>query len=101
MKKAGDLIPLILNNLNEDGLKKARTYSELFLSWTLLTEENGIAAAVDHSRIKELEGSVLLIEADHPGWIQILFAKRKTLLEGVRRRFPDISVTDIKFRLNQ
>jgi predicted nucleic acid-binding Zn ribbon protein len=101
MKKAGELISSILNNINEDGLKKARTYSEFFLSWTLLTEESGIAAAADHSRIKELEGSVLLIEADHPGWIQILSAKRKTLLEGVHRRFPDIPVTGIHFRLNQ
>jgi predicted nucleic acid-binding Zn ribbon protein len=98
MKKAGDLLASILN---ERIVKKAQRYSELFLSWNLLTEESNIAAAADHSRIKELEGSVLLVEADHPGWIQILKTKQKELLDAVHRRFPQLSVTGISFRLSR
>ncbi|MDR2759925.1 MAG: DUF721 domain-containing protein [Spirochaetaceae bacterium] len=98
MKKAGDILPLILN---EKILKKSQGYSELFLSWELLTEESNIAAAADHSRIKELEGAVLLVEADHPGWIQILQTKQKDLLEKIRRRFPQFSITGISFRLSR
>lgn len=98
MKKAGDLLALILN---EKTFKKAQGYSELFLSWNILTEESNIPAAAGHSRIKELEGSVLLVEADHPGWIQILKTKQKELLDGVHRRFPKLSVTELSFRLGR
>jgi predicted nucleic acid-binding Zn ribbon protein len=98
MKKAGDLLSLILDNRI---FEKAQGYSELFLSWELLTEENNIPAAAAYSRIKELEGSVLLVEADHPGWIQILSNKQKELLAGIRRRFPQLSVTELSFRLSR
>jgi predicted nucleic acid-binding Zn ribbon protein len=98
MKKAGDLLALILD---ERILKKSQGYSELFLSWELLTEEANVAAAAGHSRIKELEGSVLLVEADHPGWIQILKTKQKELLDKINRRFPQISITGISFRLSR
>jgi predicted nucleic acid-binding Zn ribbon protein len=98
MKKAGDILPLILN---DKILKKSQGYSELFLSWELLTEESHIAAAAGHSRIKELEGSVLLVEADHPGWIQILNTKQKELLDILHRRFPQFSITGISFRLSR
>ncbi|MFP3090655.1 DUF721 domain-containing protein [Treponema sp. TIM-1] len=98
MKKAGDILALILNDRI---LKKSQGYSELFLSWELLTEEANIAAAAGHSRIKELEGSVLLVEADHPGWIQILTTKKKDLLEKIRCRFPQFSITELSFRLSR
>jgi predicted nucleic acid-binding Zn ribbon protein len=98
VKKAGDILASILN---DEVFKKAQGYSELFLSWELLTEESNIAAAAGYSRIKELEGSILLVEADHPGWIQILKTKQKELLNSIHRRFPQFSITEISFRLSR
>jgi hypothetical protein len=94
MKKAGDLLSAFFD---EATLQKARGYGSLFSSWASIAGEN-LAA---HSRIVELERSVLLIEADHPGWIQILQTKQKNLLHAVRRRFPQIAVTAISFRLSR
>jgi hypothetical protein len=92
MKKAGDLLSVIFD---DEILKKARGYHNLFSSWKIIAGEK-IAA---HSRIVELERYVLLVEADHPGWIQILRTKQKDLLNAVRRRFPDLSINGIAFRL--
>jgi hypothetical protein len=94
MKKAGDLLSTFFD---EATLKKAQGFGSLFSSWASIAGEN-LAA---HSRIVELEHSVLLVEADHPGWIQILQTKQKALLHGVRRRFPQITVTAISFRLSR
>jgi hypothetical protein len=94
MKKAGDLLSAFFD---EATLDKAKGYGSLFSSWASIAGEN-LAA---HSRIVELERSVLLIEADHPGWIQILQTKQKNLLFAVRRRFPQITVTAISFRLSR
>jgi hypothetical protein len=94
MKKAGDLLAAFLD---ERVLNTAREYSELFSSWQSIAGDK-IAA---HSRIRELEHSVLLVEADHPGWIQILQTKEKYLLDTLRRRFPDRNITGISFRLSR
>jgi hypothetical protein len=97
MKKAGDLLSVFLDNLDQGTLETARGYSELVSSWKAIAGDK-IAA---HSRIRDLERSVLLVEADHPGWIQILQTKQKDLRTAVRRRFPDLSIVGISFRLSR
>ncbi|GHU98182.1 hypothetical protein FACS189483_05850 [Spirochaetia bacterium] len=92
MRKAGDLLASFLDG---EVLKRAQGYSDLTSSWKAIAGEN-IAA---HSRIIELERSVLMVEADHPGWIQILQTKQKQLLNAVCRRYPDLLIAGISFRL--
>ncbi|MDR0553959.1 MAG: DUF721 domain-containing protein [Treponema sp.] len=94
MKRAGELLSVFFN---EEVLKKAKGYHDLFSSWKFIAGDQ-IGA---HSCIVELERSILLIEADHPGWIQILQMRQRTLLNAVRRRFPDLSITGISFRLSR
>ncbi|MHB9291834.1 hypothetical protein Holit_00920 [Hollandina sp. SP2] len=96
MKKAGELLSFFFD---EKTLDKAQGYSELFASWASVVKAHRIPAAVDHSRIVELERHVLLIEADHPGWIQLLQTKQRELLRAFQSRFPDI--TGISFRLSR
>jgi hypothetical protein len=98
VKTAGELLAAFFDsNLKE----KAQGYSDLFSCWSIITEKNGIPAASAHSRIVELERAVLLIEADHPGWIQILQTKQAQLLKAVIRRFPDLEIRGISFRLSR
>jgi hypothetical protein len=94
VKKIGELLSVFFD---EDTIKKARGYNDFFSSWKDIAGEN-IAA---HSRITELERSVLRIEADHPGWIQILQIRQKGLLNKVRRKFPALNITGISFRLSR
>ena len=94
MKRAGELLSAFLD---EGILKKAKGYHDLFSTWKSIAGDH-IGA---HSRIVELERSVLLIEADHPGWIQILQMKQRLLLNAVRRRFPELSIAGISFRLSR
>jgi hypothetical protein len=82
-------------------MQKAQGYSKLFASWAELTQKNGIAAAADHSRIRELDRGILLVEADHPGWIQILQTRESRLLEDFRRRFPDLGISGISLMLSR
>ena len=96
MKKAGDLLSTILD---EDTMKKARTYSGFFSSWEKVTQEAAIAAASEHSHIVELDRHIIMVEADHPGWIQLLQTKQNELLKAVRQRFPELSLSGISFRL--
>jgi len=98
MKTAGDILSTLFD---ERFIKKAQGYSKLFESWKDMTEKNGIAAAADHCRIKDLDNGILFIEADHPGWKQILQAKQAKLLNDFRIRFPDQDICGISFILGK
>jgi predicted nucleic acid-binding Zn ribbon protein len=94
MKRAGELLAALLD---QQTLGAAREYSALFSSWRSIAGDTFAA----HSWIRELEHSILLVEADHPGWIQMLQIKEKDLLDALRRRFPDQRIAGISFRLGK
>jgi len=98
MKTAGDILSALFD---ERFVKKAQGYSRLFDSWADITAKNGIAAAADHSRIKDLDRGILLIEMDHPGWKQILQTKQSKLLNDFRRRFPELDISGLSLILGQ
>jgi hypothetical protein len=98
MKRAGELLSVFFD---EKLLKKAKNYSGLFSSWARITERAGIAAAAGYSRLKEFERGVILVEADHPGWIQILQTEEQRLLRNAQGLFPELGVRGISFMLSR
>ena len=107
MKKAGEVLSaLFRENFGDTFLETARSNAGLFSSWTqIVTEawqsEEDSSAAASHSRICELEKGQLLVETDHPGWIQILQTKQQELLEIMQRRYPELSIRSLAFKLSR
>jgi hypothetical protein len=102
MKRAGDLLSSFFD---KEFIETAQGYSVLFSSWESLVQEQFGPKMGDriagHSRIRELEKFILLIETDHPGWIQILQTRQNQLLEAVRCRFPSLSIRGFSFKLSR
>lgn len=98
MKTAGDILSSLFD---ERFMKKAQGYSKLFDSWEEVTAKNGIASAAAHSRIKDLDRGILLVEMDHPGWKQILQTKQTKLLDDFSRRFPELDISGISLILGR
>jgi hypothetical protein len=96
MKTAGDILSTLFD---ERFMKKAQVYSKFFDSWADITAKNEIASASAHSRIKDLDRGILLVEIDHPGWKQILQTKQTKLLNDFRYRFPELDISGISFML--
>jgi predicted nucleic acid-binding Zn ribbon protein len=105
MKKAGDVISaLFKENFGSEFVETARSSAELFSSWSEIVAEawkNPEPAAASHSRISELEKGLLLIEADHPGWIMTLQTKQHELLEAAQRRYPELDIRSLAFKLSR
>ncbi|GAB6391829.1 MAG: DUF721 domain-containing protein [Treponematales bacterium] len=100
MKKAGEILSSMFETqFNAHLLERARFFSGFFSAWDSLTEKAGVAAAAAHSRIVNMERGVLVVEADHPGWKQILQTKQKKLLALARRQFPELEIKGISFWL--
>jgi len=98
MKTAGEILSALFD---EGFVKKAQGYSKFFDSWTDITAKNGIASAAAHSRIKDLDRGIVLIEMDHPGWKQILQTKQTKLLNDFRIRFPEMDISGISLMLGR
>jgi predicted nucleic acid-binding Zn ribbon protein len=114
MRKAGEVVSaLFQERFGPEFMESARLSAGLFSSWDEIVAEvwplpgesdpgfKDLPAAAAHSRIRELERGVLLVEADHPGWVQILLTKQKELLLAVQRRNPELSIRGIAFRLSR
>ena len=52
-----------------------------------------------HSRIIDLKNGILLVEADHPGWIQTFRMYQKYILTGLKRGVPELKISSMAFRL--
>jgi len=92
VKSARELLSAFFD---EEKLKRGGLYVDFFASWKFLVGDQ-LAA---HSHIAEIEKGVLIIEAEHPGWIQLLQLRQTTILEGISQRFPELGLRSIAFRL--
>lgn len=52
-----------------------------------------------HSRVIDLKNGILLVEADHPAWIQTLKIYQKYIMTGLNRRISDVNISSLAFRL--
>ena len=108
MRKAGDVLKeIFIERFGIDPGEKRESPS-LLSSWEKICSEawsvsegGDIPAAATHSRIYSLERGQLHVEADHPGWMQILQTKQAELLHAIRRSYPEQNVKSISFRLSR
>ena len=53
----------------------------------------------EHSNVIEIKNNILLIEADHPGWIQMFHMNKKYILNGLKMFVPELNIVSLAFRL--
>lgn len=52
-----------------------------------------------NTRVIDLKNGVLLVETDHPGWIQYLKIYKKFILNGLKMNLPNLKITSLAFRV--
>ena len=90
MKSAGDILKSILSERQSE---EAQEYYRFFSAWDEIIGEN----LAGRARAKELKGSTLIVEVDHPGWIQLLEMRQTKILHELRERFPALEIEKIRF----
>lgn len=88
MKKAGDLLKDFFDNLKLNGKDEKTIVS----SWEDIV---GKELALN-TRVKEIKKGILIIEADHQGWLQIINLKNRQIMDKVTNKFPEKKITEIK-----
>lgn len=102
---AQEMIMTAFTNIERAEVEKN---NKLLKSWRLtiqsikssaLNGENLGVNLYSHSRIVDLRNGILLVECDHPAWIQTLRLYQKYILTGLRRGVPETSISSLAFRL--
>jgi hypothetical protein len=90
-----DIGSLLSAFFDEEKLRRGGRYAQFFESWQAVVGER-LAA---HSRVADLDKGILVVEAEHPGWIQLLQMRQSQTLDALIARFPDLGLRGIAFRL--
>lgn len=92
LKKVSDLLATFLDhNLSA----KAERVSAFFGAWRRIAGERLSA----HSSVVEVDRGIVMVEADHPSWIQLLQMKQEEMLRRIRADYPQLAVKGLAFRL--
>ncbi len=92
-----DVSSLLRAFFDEDHVNRGGQYATFFGCWKSVAGDQAAA----HSRIVEIEKGILVVEADHPGWIHLLQFKQTEHLRAIQRRFPELDLRGISFRLSR
>ena len=92
-----DIGSLLRAFFDEDKVRQGNQYVEFFSSWKSIVGPR----EASHSRVAEIEKGILVIEAEHPGWIQLLQLRQSAILAIVQTRFPELGLRGIAFRLQK
>jgi len=99
---AADMITSVFSNLDRQTLEES---GKLIDTWKRVVSKVRSAGRdygeqlCAHTAPVQFEKGVLLAEADHPGWIQILQLYSKFILKGLQRAAPELGITTLSFKL--
>jgi predicted nucleic acid-binding Zn ribbon protein len=93
MRKAAEILARLL----ERHSPQAQPYSSLFGGWDQIAGDS----LAEHSRVYELRQQNLIVDVDHPGWMQHLLLKKRAILAKLRRQYPQLAIRDIRVRVVQ
>jgi len=91
-RKASDLLGTILS---PQVAATVEGWSSFFGFWGKAAGPN-LAA---HSRPVDVRNGIVFVEAEHPGWIQLLQMNQHRIMETIRHAFPELGITGIAFKL--
>ena len=92
MDKAADILKEFLSFYNFAGGEK---YAALFSSWRKMAGDD----IASHSRVVDLRKGALIVEVDHPGWMQTLQMKREEILKKLAANYPDLHIRMLQLKL--
>lgn len=104
MTSCSDMITMTFQNINKSTFERtnklADSWKKIITSIKSFSSDTNIGENMyEHSNVVEIKNNILLIEADHPGWIQMFQMNKKYILNGLKMYVPELNVQSLAFRL--
>ena len=94
MEKAGEVLKRFLE---KKGIQLSNEYSSLFDGWSSLVDDS----MARHSRVVDIDGCVLVVEVDHPGFAQLIGLKKQYLISKLNDRYKKVGIKDIRVAIKR
>jgi hypothetical protein len=93
VRKVDDLLQLFLDRI---GQSEGAPYVGLFRGWRQIVGDR----IADHAEPVDIRGTALVVEADHPGWVQMVLMSQARILRQLNRRYPELTITGLHIRVS-
>ena len=93
MKKVGDILAAYLGRFQDN--EDTRQWFGVVSSWQDVVGPS-LAA---HTKVADLDGDTLVIEAQHPASAQLVMMKQTAILREVHRFYPQLVVARLRVRV--
>jgi len=89
MERVGDILKRYIDSikyLNENN------QLNIFTGWEAIVGRKFF----NHSKVVDIVNNTLIIEIDHPGWMQLFKMKEQEILNKIQKQYPETEVENIK-----
>jgi hypothetical protein len=93
VRKVDDLLNLFLNRI---GQSEGAPYVSLFRGWRQIVGDR----IADHAEPVDIRGTALVVEADHPGWVQMVLMSQAHILRQLNSKYPELTITALHIRVS-
>jgi len=106
---SSDVIKLSIESIFKNvSSSKMQNANKIFNAWksTLLSIKNNVNPdcgqnMLDHSNILDIQNKTMIIEVDHPGWMQMFETYKKYILRGMEMKIPEVNIKSISYKLKR
>lgn len=102
-RKANEILTNIFDNLSKNLLKDSANITNgwkyVLSSIKSRNNKNIGELLISHTRVVDLKNGILLVETDHPGYIQTLQMYNSYIIRGMNKKYPELEIKTLSFRL--
>lgn len=102
-RKANEVLTNIFDNLSQNLLKDSANITNgwkyVLSSIKSRNNKNIGELLISHTRVVDLKNGILLVETDHPGYIQTLQMYNSYIIRGMNKKYPELEIKTLSFRL--
>ena len=99
----GDIINSAFKNISQADYKKSNDIINIWEKVLLRIKSNSNPNEgrnlATHSRVIDFKNGILLVEVDHPGWIELLQLHKKYIITGLNMENKLVKVESLAFKL--
>jgi len=92
IRKASEILAALFNDETQ---QKGELYSSIFKDWKYVVGPKLSA----HSKISNIKNNIVIVEVEHPGWLQLLQVQEKNILSKLQNKNPGLKLRGVSFKI--